>query len=76
LVSLTIGSSTPPWQAFTSVLMIHQVLTARATRDAQVESIKIVPVTASAYELSLREDRRNNFKPGNSDAGQTINVES
>jgi hypothetical protein len=39
------------------------------------ESIKIVPGTASAYELSLREDRRKKIKPGNSDAGPMINVE-
>jgi hypothetical protein len=44
--------------------------------DPQVESIKIVPVTASAYEFSLREDRRKIVTPGNSDAGQIINVES
>jgi hypothetical protein len=56
--------------------MIHQVLTARTTVDAQVESIKIVPVTASVYELSLREDRRKIVTPCNSDAGQMINVES
>jgi hypothetical protein len=43
--------------------------------DAQVETIKIVPVTARAYELSLRENRRRIVKPGNSDAGQMVNVE-
>jgi hypothetical protein len=43
-------------QGFTSVLMIHQVLKARTSTGAQIESVNIPPVTR-AYELTFRDDR-------------------
>jgi hypothetical protein len=59
------------YQAFTSVLMIHQVLKARTSTDAHVESVKLVPVT-SAYALTLRDDRP---KPANGPVDQAVNTE-
>jgi hypothetical protein len=54
--------------------MIHQVLKARTSMDAHVESIKLVPVT-SAYELTLEDDRPKAVKPGNCDVGRVTNIE-
>ncbi|KAF7763491.1 hypothetical protein Agabi119p4_8028 [Agaricus bisporus var. burnettii] len=57
-------------QAFTSVLMIHQVLKAR-TSDTRIESFKLGPVT-NAYAIDLRDDRQ---KPGNSQVDQAAQAE-